>query len=157
MQGADRGPVGAATAPDGRGLSIGLVQARFNAGLTDRLAAACRAELLRLGVDEDAIGHVTVPGALEIGVALDALARRGGCHALVALGCVIRGETYHFELVANESGAAVARVALDHHLPIANAVLTVESEAQADARCDGKGREAAEAAVEMACLLRRLA
>lgn len=156
MQGADRGD-GAAETIDGRGLSIGLVQARFNAGLTDRLAAACRAELLRLGVDGDAIVHVTVPGALELGTALDALARRGGCHALVALGCVVRGETYHFELVATESGAAVTRVALDHHLPIANAVLTVESEAQADARCESKGREAASAAVEMARLLQRLA
>jgi 6,7-dimethyl-8-ribityllumazine synthase len=155
MQGADRGRE-AAAAPDGRGLSIGLVQARFNAGLTDRLAAACRAELLRLGVAEDAIVHVTVPGALEIGIALDAMARRGGFHALVALGCVIRGETYHFELVANESGRAVTRVGLDHRLPIANAVLTVETEAQAEVRCEPKGREAAEAAVEMARLLERL-
>lgn len=160
MQGADRGggagTAGAAPAPDGRGLSIGLVQARFNASLTDRLAAACRDELLALGVADDAIVHVTVPGALEIGVALDALARRGGFHALVALGCVIRGETYHFDLVANESGRAVTRVSLDHHLPIANAILTVESEAQAEARCEAKGREAADAAVEMARLVHRL-
>ena len=167
MQGADRGagtgPSESSRSgsrngpPDGRGLSIGLVQARFNAGLTGRLADACRVELLRLGVDEDAILHVVVPGALEIGVALEAMARRGGFHALIALGCVIRGETYHFELVANESGAAVTRVSLDHRLPIANAVLTVENEAQADARCESKGREAAEAAVEMARLLERLA
>ena len=94
-------------------------------------------------------------GALEVPLALQALARRGGVDALVALGCIIRGETYHFELVANESGAGVSRVSLDHGLPIANVILTVENEAQARARI-GKGAEGAEVAVEMALLLRRL-
>ena len=97
--------------------------------------------------------HVTVPGALEIAVALKALAETEDYDALIALGCIIRGETYHFELVANESGAGVTRVALDSGLPIANAILTVEDEAQAWARAEEKGRDAARVAVEMANLL----
>ncbi len=94
-----------------------------------------------------------MPGALEIPVALKALAESEDYDALIALGCIIRGETYHFELVANESGAGVSRVALDHQLPIANAILTVENEAQAWARAEDKGRDAARVAVEMANLM----
>src|SRR5665213_4205740 len=124
---------------DGRELRIGIVQARFNLGLTDRIAEACRTELATLGVGADAVTLVQVPGALEIGVALAALAGSGDFDALVAIGCVIRGETYHFELVANESGAAVTRVSLDHDLPVANAVLTCENEVQAAERADDKG------------------
>ena len=150
MRNADRGE---AARLDGRDLRIGIVQARFNAALTDRLAEACLGELATLGVASADITHLRVPGALEIGIALDALAEAGGHDALIALGCVIRGETYHFELVANESGAAVTRVALDHGVPVANAVLTCENEAQAVARCDEKGRDAARVAVEMANLL----
>ena len=100
--------------------------------------------------------HLTVPGALEVPLALKALAEDGDFDALVALGCVIRGETYHFELVANESGAGVTRVSLDHRLPVANAILTVDNEAQAWARADDKGRDAARVAVEMANLLEDL-
>ena len=96
-----------------------------------------------------------MPGALEVALALHALAESEDYDALIALGCIIRGETYHFELVANESGAAVTRVALDHGIPIANAVLTVENEAQALARID-KGRDAARVAVEMANLMEDL-
>ena len=150
MRNADRGE---AERLDGRELHIGIVQARFNSGLTDRIAAACKAELAALGVGADRIGLVRVPGALEIGVALAALAESDEFDALIAVGCVIRGETYHFELVANESGAAITRVGLDHNLPIANAVLTCENEAQAEARADDKGRDAARVAVEMANLL----
>lgn len=138
---------------DGRDLRIGIVQARFNRSLTDRIAAACHAELLALGVGTDRIENLQVPGALELGVALSALADTEEFDALVAIGCVIRGETYHFELVANESGAAITRVALDHDLPVANAVLTCENEAQAAERADDKGRDAARVAVEMANLL----
>jgi len=107
-------------------------------------------------VDGKDIRHVTVPGALEVPVALKALADSGDYDALVALGCIIRGETYHFELVANESGAGVTRVALDHAIPIANAILTVENEAQAWARAEDKGRDAARVAVEMANLMEEL-
>jgi 6,7-dimethyl-8-ribityllumazine synthase len=137
----------------GKGLSIGIVRARFNDDITSRLAQACIAELRTLGVQDDDIQQVSVPGALEVPVALKALADTGDHDALVALGCIIRGETYHFELVANESGAGVSRVALDHGLPIANAILTVEDPAQAWARADDKGRDAARVAVEMANLL----
>lgn len=147
---------GTAPALDGRGLRVGIVRARFNAALTDRLAEACLAELAALGVEADEIVHVSVPGALEVPLALQAMAQRGEFDALVALGCVIRGETYHFELVCNESAAGVSRIALDHETPIANAILTVENEAQAWARAEDKGRDAARVAVEMARLLEEL-
>ena len=147
---------GEATKLDGSRLSIGIVQARFNAELTDKLAAACLAELAALGVTPDNIRQVTVPGALEVPVALQALAETEDFDALIALACIIRGETYHFELVANESGAGVSRVALDNTLPVANAILTVENEAQAWARAEDKGRDAARVAVEMANLLDEL-
>ncbi len=141
---------------DGRGLSIGIVQARFNDSVTDALLAACRAELAALGVATNAVQVLQVPGALEVPLALKALAETQRHHALIALGCIVRGETYHFELVANESGAGVSRVALDHRLPIANAILTTEDLAQARARQHDKGRDAARVAVEMATLLRAL-
>lgn len=153
MQDADQGQV---THLDGRDLRIGVVQARFNAPLTNKLAEACLAELLALGVGPKSIRHVTVPGALEVSVALMAMADSEDFDALIALGCIIRGETYHFELVANESGAGVTRVSLDHLIPVANAVLTVENEAQAWARVEDKGRDAARVAVEMANLLEDL-
>ena len=153
MQAADKGSEGELI---GEGLRIGIVRARFNDAITSRLASACLSELDRLEVDETDIHHVVVPGALEIAIALRAMAESGDFDALVALGCIIRGETYHFELVANESGAGVTRVALDHGVPIANAILTVENEAQAWARADDKGRDAARVAVEMANLLEDL-
>ena len=142
---------------DGKKLLIGIVQARFNEGITNTLAAACLQELDALGVKEENITHVKVPGALEVPCALQALAKTESFDALIALGCIIRGETYHFELVANESGAAVTRLALDYQLPIANAILTVENLAQAEARQEEKGRDAARVAVEMANLLDELA
>ena len=157
MFGADKGSV--ASTDDrlnGKGLKIGIVQARFNAGVTDALSQACKAELLVLGVAEKDIDHVSVPGALEVPVALQAMAEKANYDALVAIGCIIRGETYHFELVANESGAGVTRVSLDYQLPIANTILTTEDLAQAIARQDEKGRDAARVAVEMANLLETL-
>ncbi|HWH83648.1 MAG TPA: 6,7-dimethyl-8-ribityllumazine synthase [Burkholderiaceae bacterium] len=147
---------GTSAALDGADLRIGIVQARFNTAITDRLAEACLAELHALGVAPSHIRHVTVPGALEIALALHALADAEDCDALIAIGCIVRGETYHFELVANESGAGVTRVALDHGVPIANAILTVENDAQAWARADDKGRDAARVAVEMANLMEDL-
>lgn len=141
---------------DGSELSIGIVQARFNESVTDALAQACLSELAALGVDAGSITHVVVPGALEVACALQAMAESEEYDALIALGCIIRGETYHFELVANESGAAVTRLALDYQLPIANAILTVENMAQAIARQEEKGRDAARVAVEMANLLAEL-
>ncbi len=154
MKNADQGQ---AQPLDGEGLSIGIVRARFNDAITQALAQACLAELAALGVRDEDIRQVQVPGALEVPVALKAMADSGDYDALVALGCIIRGETYHFELVANESGAGVTRVALDHVIPIANAILTVENEAQARARVADKGRDAARVAVEMALLMDELA
>ncbi|MDW5443229.1 6,7-dimethyl-8-ribityllumazine synthase [Polaromonas sp. SM01] len=154
MFGAEKG---SADKLDGKKLAIGIVQARFNETITNTLAQACWQELLALGVEEKNIHHVKVPGALEIPAALQALAERDEYDALIALGCIIRGETYHFELVANESGAAVSRLALDYQLPIANAILTVENVEQAEARQIDKGRDAARVAVEMANLLNELA
>ncbi|HJV96390.1 MAG TPA: 6,7-dimethyl-8-ribityllumazine synthase [Albitalea sp.] len=153
MKDADTGPV---TEIDGRNLRIGIVQARFNAPITQAMAQACLAELQELGVATKYIKHITVPGALEIPIALLVMADSEDYDALVAIGCVIRGETYHFELVANESGAGVNRVSLDHQLPVANAILTVENEAQAWARAEEKGRDAARVAVEMANLMEDL-
>ena len=153
MQGANKGKAGDLT---GTGLRIGIVQARFNEPITNRLAEVCLAELARLDVEARDITHCTVPGALEVPVALKAMADSGDFDALIALGCIIRGETYHFELVANESGAGITRVSLDHQIPIANAILTVENEPQAQARVDEKGADAARVAVEMANLLEEL-
>ncbi|MCM2297582.1 6,7-dimethyl-8-ribityllumazine synthase [Rhodoferax sp.] len=154
---ADQGAL-AATDPrlNGKNLTIGIVQARFNADITNALALACKTELLALGVEEKNITWVQVPGALEVAVALQAMAEQLKYHALVALGCIIRGETYHFELVANESGASVSRIALDYQIPIANAILTTENLAQAVARQSDKGRDAARVAVEMANLLEEI-
>ncbi|MEZ5665662.1 MAG: 6,7-dimethyl-8-ribityllumazine synthase [Burkholderiaceae bacterium] len=150
MFGADKGTTDLL---DGRKLVIGIVQARFNEGITNALYQACRAELLAQGVQEKHITHITVPGALEVPIALQAMAERDDFDALIALGCIIRGETYHFELVANESGAGVTRVSLDTHTPIANAILTTENLEQAVARQEEKGRDAARVAIEMAHVL----
>lgn len=147
---------GTAQQLNGQGLRIGMVQARWNESITNTLANACHLELLTLGVKAEAIDHVMVSGALEVPVALQAMAERGGYDALVAIGCIIRGETYHFELVANESGAGVTRVSLDYKLPIANAIITTENLEQAIARQTEKGLDAARVAVEMASLLQKL-
>jgi 6,7-dimethyl-8-ribityllumazine synthase len=141
---------------DGEGLRVGIVRARFNDAVTRKLEEACLAELAALGVADKHVTRLSVPGALEIALALKMLAESEDHDALIALGCVIRGETYHFELVCNESGAGVTRVGLDHQIPIANAILTVENEAQAWARAESKGRDAARVAVEMANLLEEL-
>ncbi len=141
---------------EGKGLRIGIVQARFNHEVTNTLSSACKQELLILGVAERDIHHVSVPGALEIPVALQALAEKSRFDALIAIGCIIRGETYHFELVANESSAGVTRIALDFQIPIANAILTTENLSQAIARQSVKGSDAARVAIEMANLLEKI-
>jgi 6,7-dimethyl-8-ribityllumazine synthase len=137
----------------GASLRIGIVQARFNADVGHGLLSSCLAELKHLGVADEDVLHVTVPGALEIPLALQKMAETQQFDALVALGAVIRGETYHFELVSNESGAGITRVGLDYGISIANAVLTTENDEQAEARMAEKGAEAARCAVEMANLL----
>ncbi len=138
---------------NGEGLHIGIVRARFNEEIGLAELDACLGELAALGVDERDIMVVSVPGALELGITLAQMAQTGEFDALVALGAVIRGETYHFELVSNESAAAISRVSLEMGVPVINGVLTTEDEDQAHARAAGKGRDCAQAAVEMANLM----
>jgi 6,7-dimethyl-8-ribityllumazine synthase len=135
------------------GLRIGVVVARFNADIGEGLLASCTAALAKLGVRDTNIRIVYVPGALEVPLALQKLANTGHFDALIALGAVIRGETYHFEIVANESAAGIMSVQLDSGVPIANGILTTENDDQALARMSVKGAECAAAAVEMAQLL----
>ena len=137
----------------GAGLRVGIVQARFNADVGHGLLSSCLAELKHLGVSDEDVLHVTVPGALEIPLALQKMAETQQFDALIALGAVIRGDTYHFELVSNESGAGITRVGRDNGMAIANAVLTTENDEQAEARMAEKGADAARVAVEMANLL----
>ena len=138
----------------GAGIRVGIVMARFNLNIGEGLLSACTDELLQLGVDRSDIRIVTVPGALEIPLVLQTMANSGKYDALVALGAVIRGETYHFELVSNEMGAGVTRIGLDTGLPIANGVLTTEDDDQAIARMREKGSDCARTVVEMSNLLK---
>ncbi|MCX7627565.1 MAG: 6,7-dimethyl-8-ribityllumazine synthase [Methylophilaceae bacterium] len=141
---------------DGSGLRIGIVLSRFNAEIGDGLLSACSAELRRLGVADDDITLVKVPGALESPLALAKMAHSGRFDGLVALGAVIRGETYHFEIVANASAQGVAQVQLETGIPIANAILTTDDDDQALARMSTKGAEAARVVIEMVNLLRAI-
>ena len=141
---------------NGRGLRIGVVMSRFNQDVCEGLLSACVDELLRLEVAPDLIRVATVPGALEIPLTLQTMARSGRFDALIALGAVIRGETYHFELVSNESGHGIQQVGLDSGIVIANGVLTTEDDDQALARMHRKGTECARTAVEMANLQKAL-
>ena len=141
---------------DGSPFRIAIVQARFNAHITDALTTSAIQELTRFGVLEQNITTVKVAGALEVPLALQALAEQECYDALIAVGCVIRGETYHFELVANESAAGITSVGLSYHVPIANVILTTENEEQALARVHEKGADGALAALEMAQLLNTL-
>ncbi|GAB4168161.1 MAG: 6,7-dimethyl-8-ribityllumazine synthase [Rhodocyclaceae bacterium] len=139
---------------EGEGLRIALVMSRFNPDVGEGLLAACTEELQRLGVRKADTLIATVPGALELPLALRHLAASGRHDALIALGAVIRGETYHFEIVSNESARGITEVQLATGIPVANAVLTTEDDHQALSRMRQKGEEAARAAVEMANLLR---
>ena len=141
---------------DGKGMRIGIVLSRFNPEIGNGLLAACEAELLKLGVAAEDIVLATVPGALETPVVLHQMADSDEFDALIALGAIIRGETYHFEVVANESARGVADVQLSTGIPVANAILTTEDDDQAIARMAVKGAEAATVAIEMANLLRQL-
>lgn len=139
---------------NGTGLHIGIVQARFTNPIGVELVKACTDRLVKLGVNDNDITLATVPGALEVPLVLQSMARSEKFDALVAIGVVIRGETYHFELVSNEAAAGVSRISLEHQIPIANAILTTENDAQALARMYNKGSEAAVVAIEMANLLK---
>lgn len=141
---------------DGAGLRIAIVVGRFNQDIGDGLLSACTTELAKLGVATSDIEVVTVPGALEIPLALQRLAATGRFDALVALGAVIRGETYHFEVVSNQSADGVMTVQLDTGLPIANGILTTDNDGQAEARMHEKGADCARVAVEMANLMQAI-
>ena len=141
---------------EGGGLHIGIVVARFNADIGDGLLASCTAELTRLGVAAGDVTIVSVPGALEAPLALQQMAVSDNFDALIALGAVIRGETYHFEIVANESARGITSVQHETGIPVANGLLTTENDHQATARMAQKGADCAAVAVEMANLLREL-
>ncbi len=141
---------------DGTGMQIGVVLSRFNPEIGDGLLSACKAELLKLGVASDAITIATVPGALETPLLLQHMALSEKFDALIALGAIIRGETYHFEVVSNESARGIAEVQLNTGVPVANAILTTEDDDQAIARMHIKGAEAAQVAIEMVNLVRSL-
>jgi 6,7-dimethyl-8-ribityllumazine synthase len=144
-------------AREGAGRRIAVVAARFNEGVTAKLLEGALAGLDKHGVAQDCIDVVWVPGAFEIPLVAGRLASSGSYDALICLGAVIRGETAHFELVANEAARGIAQVALDTGVPVIFEVLATETLAQAEARAGGahgnKGWEAAEAALEMASLL----
>ncbi len=142
---------------NGEGLRVGIVQSRFNGPVCDALREACLQELGRLGVADEDVFVCSVPGALEIPLALRQLAQTEEFDALIALGAVVRGETYHFEVVSDRSAEGVMRVSLDHGVPVANAILTVDTDQQAHARTKEKGTDAARVAVEMANLAASLA
>ena len=142
---------------DGSGLRVGIVRGRFNESIGMAMLDACRTRLAELGVSASQVDSISVPGALEVPLALQALAATGHYDALIALGAVIRGDTYHFEIVSNESAAGVSSVALDAGIPIANGILTTETDQQAEVRAVQKGRDCAQVAVEMANLLRAVA
>ena len=141
---------------NGDGLRVGIVLSRFNAAIGEGLLTGALRALKEAGVAEGDITVVSVPGALESPLALQQMAQTDDYDALIALGAVIRGETYHFEVVANESAAGVSSVALEFGIPIGNGILTCETDAQAKARMDAKGFEAAQAALEMANLFAAL-
>ena len=141
---------------NGEDLRIGIVMSRFNMDVGEGLLGACTAELMKRGVQESGMLLVTVPGALEIPLTLQKMALTDQFDALIALGAVIRGETYHFEIVSNQSASGLAAVQLDTGIPVANGILTTETDDQALARMSEKGTEAAQVAIEMANLLREL-
>ena len=144
------------TSVAGNGLSVGIVMSRFNQDVCEGLLGACTRELKKLGVSENQIAIATVPGALEIPLVLQTMAQSRRYNALIALGAVIRGETYHFEVVSNDSCRAVMEVQLHTGVPVANGILTCEDDDQALARMQEKGSDCARTAIEMANLLRAL-
>lgn len=145
---------------DGKGMRIALLASRFNGFVVDSLVGGAQSALVEHGVKEEDIDFISVPGALELSVVAETAASSGNYDAIVAVGAIIRGETYHFEIVANESARGLADVAARHQLPVLNGVITTNDEAQAMARAgsgkDNKGAEAALGAIEMANLLKQL-
>lgn len=142
---------------DGSALRVGIVMSRFNLPVCEGLLSACVAELKRLGVADSNMAIANVPGALEIPLVLQSMAKSGKFDALVALGAVIRGDTYHFEVVSNDACRAIMEVQLDTGIPVANGLLTCDTDEQAEVRMQPKGSDCAQAAIEMANLKKALA
>lgn len=140
----------------GKGLRIGIAMGRFNQDVCEGLLSSAVAALTKAGVKESDMVIVTVPGALELPLVLKKMAESGKFDALVALGAVIRGDTYHFEVVSNEMASGITRVNLDTGVPIANGVLTTDTDHQASSRMSEKGRDVALCAIEMVHLLKAL-
>ena len=141
---------------NGEGLRIGIVMSRFNIDISEGLLGSCVAELDKLGVQQTDMTLVTVPGALEVPLVLEKMALSDRYDALIALGAVVRGDTYHFEIVANEACSGITQVQLDTGVPIANGILTTDTDEQALARMAVKGADCAMVAVEMANLLQKI-
>jgi 6,7-dimethyl-8-ribityllumazine synthase len=140
----------------GAGLRIGIVMSRFNIDIGEGLLGSCVAELDKLGVKQEDLTLVTVPGALEVPLVLEKMALSDNYDALIAIGAVVRGDTYHFEIVANESCSGITQVQLDTGVPVANGILTTDTDEQALARMGVKGADCAMVAVEMANLLQKI-
>lgn len=147
---------GRTPALDGTGLRIAIACGRFNDVITDLLLAGCRDRLVELGVKDDDVTEVWTPGSFELPLVAKRLAETGRYDAVVTLGAVIRGDTAHFDIVAGECAAGVLRAQLETGVPIVFGVLTTNTPEQAFERA-GNGRDDADAAVEMAQLLRSLA
>lgn len=141
---------------NGHGLRIAIVQSRFNPKIVSELLSACTDELNRAGVASDDIVLITVPGALEIGLTLAELSECGSFDGIIAIGSIIRGDTYHFEVVCNESARAVTEIQHNYRIPVANAILTTENEAQAVSRAKVKGKESAQVVLEMIQIMQRI-
>lgn len=141
---------------DGAGLRIGIVMSRFNIDIGEGLLGSCVAELDKLGVKQEDVTLVTVPGALEVPLVLEKMALSDSYDALIAIGAVVRGDTYHFEIVANESCSGITQVQLDSGIPIANGILTTDTDEQALERMGVKGADCALVAVEMANLMQKI-
>ncbi|HUU74150.1 MAG TPA: 6,7-dimethyl-8-ribityllumazine synthase [Burkholderiales bacterium] len=138
---------------DGKALNVGIVVGQFNQEIGEAMLDACYKELLRLGVAAENIAIASVPGALEVPITLQRFAGSGRFNALIALGAVIRGDTYHFEIVSNESAAGITAVQLDTGVPIANGILTCDTEQQVAERIEQKATDCAQVAVQMARLM----
>ena len=141
---------------NGEGLRIGIVMSRFNIDIGEGLLGSCVAELDKLGVKQEDVTLITVPGALEVPLVLEKMALSDSYDALIAIGAVVRGDTYHFEIVANESCSGITQVQLDTGVPVANGILTTDTDEQALARMGVKGADCAMVAVEMANLLQKI-
>jgi 6,7-dimethyl-8-ribityllumazine synthase len=138
-----------------KALKIGVVSSRFNEKVVRELYDACINKLKIEGVLNDNITHESVPGALEIPIMLDSLARQKKFDVLIGIGAIIRGETYHFEIVSDQSANGLLQLQLNYHIPIINAIITTNSSDEAFARTKIKGEDAALGAIEMAELVKK--